>query len=175
MEIYETLKEDHIKIKGLLEELMDLNKDDDYHMIIVQQIADDLLPHTRAEEAVLYNAMRAMTDDHTKIRHAFKDHMEAETLLRMLQVKDVMDFDWKETAKKLRKALEHHITEEENETFADARRLFTTQEAIQMNEAFEKMKQEIEGHGFMKNTFDTIKNLMPPKFLDKMKNLGQDE
>lgn len=174
MEIYEVLKNDHIKVKALLEELVALRKDDDYHMIIVQQIADDLIPHARAEEAVFYNAMRAMSDENSQVMHAYKEHMEAETLLRTLQVKDRMDFEWKDTAKKLKEALEHHIEEEESEIFAKAQRMFSAQEATQMGAAFEKMKEEIEGHGFMKTTFDMVKNLMPPKFVDKMKNLGQE-
>lgn len=173
MEIYEAIKNDHIKVKGLFEELLALNKDDDYHMILVQQIADDLIPHARAEEAVFYNSIRALSDDNSKVMHSFKEHMEAEALLRTLQVKDRMDFDWKSTARKLQEALLNHIQEEESVVFSQARKMFSTEEAIKMGEAFEKMKKEIQGRGFMKNTFDLVKNLMPPTFLDKINNLKE--
>lgn len=174
MEIYESLREDHIKIKGFLEELVSLRKDDDYHMIVVQQIVDDFIPHARAEEAIFYNAIRAMSDESSHIMPSFKEHVEIETLLRTLQIKDRMDFDWKETAKKLKVAIEHHIESEEAEVFAHAHRMFSAQEAIQMNTAFEKLKEEIEGHGFMQSSFDMVKNLMPPKFVEKMKSLRQE-
>lgn len=173
MEIYEVLKQDHIKVKELLEELVTLKKDDDYHMIVVQQIADDLIPHVRAEEAVFYNAIRAMSSDSSDVMSAFKEHMEAESLLRMLQVKDRMDFEWKDTARRLQKALEKHIQEEETEIFSHARKMFSTEDATMMGAAFEKMKKEIAGKGFVKTSFEMVKNLMPPKFVEKMKNIGQ--
>lgn len=171
MEIYEAIKNDHIKVKGLFEELLALNKDDDYHMVLLQQIADDLIPHARAEEAVFYNSIRALSDDNSKVMHSFKEHMEAEALLRTLQMQDRMDFDWKSTARKLQEALLNHIQEEENVVFSQAKKMFSIEEATKMGDAFEKMKQEISGHGFMKNTFDLVKNLMPPTFLDKMNEL----
>ncbi len=173
MEIYESLKRDHLEVRDLLNELVGLNKDDDFHYVLVDQIANALIPHARAEESVLYNSIRALKSDTSSIMSSYKEHMEAESLLRMLQVKDRANLDWKDTALKLQQALLKHIQEEETKVFDEARGIFSSQEASMMNEAFLKMKGQVVQQGFMKNSFDLVANLMPPKFIEKIKKLGQ--
>lgn len=172
MEIYESLKQDHIAVSDLLNELVALDKDDDYRTVIVEQISSALIPHARAEEAILYNSIRAVKSDNSLVMHSYKEHMEAESLLRMLQVKDKADFDWKDTAIKLRTALSKHIQEEETNLFREARSIFSTEEATMMNDAFLKMKSQVAQQGFMKNSFDMVVNLMPPKFVEKIRKMG---
>lgn len=172
MEIYESLKKDHIEIKDLLTELLALDQEDDYHSVLIDQISNALIPHARAEEAVLYNSIRAVKSDSSNITNSYKEHMAAETLLRTLQVKDKVNFDWKETALKLQQALLQHIQEEESTLFTEARSLFSSQEATMMNEAFLRMKTQVAQQGFMKNSFDMVANLMPLKFVEKIRNLG---
>lgn len=171
MDIYEALKKDHLEVKELLSELLALDKDDDYRMVLIEQIEKALIPHARAEESVFYNTIRAVNSDNSKVMHSYREHMEAESLLRMLQVKDKADFDWKETAIKLKDSLEHHIEEEENTIFAVARSIFTPQEAAMMTDAFEQLKAEVGKEGFMKTSFDMVVNLLPPRFVDKIRNL----
>jgi hemerythrin-like domain-containing protein len=98
--------------------------------------------------------------------HGYSEHMAAEGLLRMLQVKDATNMDWKATARKLKEALQHHIQEEESTMFEAGRQLFTREEAEMMGEAFEKMKPEVREEGFMKTTIDMMANLMPPRLRD---------
>ena len=158
MEIDESLKRDHLEVIDLLNELVALDKNDDYHSVLVDQIAEALMPHARAEESVLYNSIRALKSDNSDIMGSYNDHIAAESLLRMLQVKDKINFDWKETAIKLQEALLKHIQEEETIIFEEARGLFSTEEAQMMNDAFLKMKVQVAEQGFMKNSFDLVAN-----------------
>lgn len=173
MDIYDILEKDHHDMKELLAELISLDKEDDYRMILVEQIATELVAHSRAEESVFYNTLRAADADKALILHSFKDHMEAEGLLRMLQVKEKADFDWKKTAMKLQDALEEHIRKEEDEVFTLAREVFNREEAISVGEAFTKLKSEISTHGFLQNSMDVVINMMPPRFVNKIRNLQQ--
>jgi hemerythrin-like domain-containing protein len=172
MEIYESLKNDHLELQELLSELVGLNKDDDYRFVVIEQIATALIPHSRAEEAVLYNSIRAVNSDNSTVMHSYKEHMEAESLLRLLQVKEKANFDWLETARKLQSALLHHVHEEETNLFIEAQRLFSSEEATMMNGAFLRMKENVAQQGFMKNSFDLVANLMPPKFVEKVRRLA---
>jgi len=173
MLIYEALKKDHDTVRQLLNELVQLGeKDEDRRHSLVDQIRDELIPHARAEESVFYNSLRAIDSAKDIIMHSYQEHMEAETLLRTLQVKDKIDVDWKTTAQKLKKALEHHIHEEEGKIFTVARQLFTEEEARMMGEAFEQLKPEVKEEGFLRTTLDMVANLMPPRFAASIRTMG---
>lgn len=173
MEIYEALKKDHEEVKGLLDELVSLRNDDDYRFVLIEEIRNHLIPHARAEESVFYNTLRAVNADKKVVFHGFQEHLEAETLLRTLQVMDKMNLDWKSTAEKLREAILHHVAEEESEIFAEARAVFTSEEAEAMCDAFEQLKPKIQQEGFVKNTVDMVINMMPPRLADKIRNIGE--
>jgi len=173
MEIYEALKKDHEEVKELMDELIALKNDDDYRFVLIEEIRNHLIPHARAEESVFYNTLRAVNADKKIVFHGYQEHLEAETLLRTLQVMDKMNLEWKGTAEKLRDALQHHINEEETEIFAEARAAFTKEEAEAMCEAFEQLKPKIEQEGFVKNTMDMVINMMPPRLADKIRSIGE--
>lgn len=164
MQIYELLKDDHDKVRLLLNELITLPEDHERCDELIEQIRDELVPHSRAEESVFYNSLRTLDESKKLAMHGFQEHLQAESLLRTLQVKDKLGGDWKKTANKLKDALDQHIHEEETDMFAMARRLFTEQEAEMMADAFQKLKPKAKEQGFMKNTLDMIANLMPPRF-----------
>ncbi|MGZ5279953.1 MAG: hemerythrin domain-containing protein [Pseudobdellovibrionaceae bacterium] len=173
MLIYEALKTDHDKLKELLNELVQLNEaDDERRHALVYHIHDELIPHSRAEESVFYNSLRAIDAAKEIALHGFEEHMEAEALLRTLQAKDKIDADWKETAQKLKKVLTQHIADEENKTFNVAQQLFTQEEAQMMGQAFEQLKPEVREEGFLRHTLDMVANLMPPRFAASLRTFN---
>lgn len=164
MLIYDALKKDHVKVKALLQELVNISPNASKRKNeLVSEIADELIPHARAEEAVFYNSMRYINAAKDIAFHGFQEHLEAETLLRLLQLKDMVDLQWKETAQKLQAVVEHHIKEEESEIFSAAKQLFTNDEAEMMGVAFEQLKHEVQTEGFLKTTLDMVANMMPPR------------
>lgn len=167
MEIYELLKTDHEKVKDLLNQLLSLEDDDvGGRRHFVTEIRNALVPHSRAEESVFYNSLRGLDSARSMVMHSYKEHLEAENLLRMLQVEDSTHLSWRSTAEKLKEALDHHISEEEGLLFEKARNAFTPQEAQMMGAAFEKLKPAIKEQGLAGTTWDLIANLMPPRFSD---------
>src|SRR5438552_3887791 len=91
MKIYDSLKKDHEKLKLLLQDLVTENQRIDVYKNLLTQIRDELVPHARAEEAVLYNSIRDMNTGKEIVAHSYKEHMEAETLLRTLQALKIFD------------------------------------------------------------------------------------
>jgi hemerythrin superfamily protein len=173
MEIYEILKSDHDELKQLLNDLVVLKDNDDYRYVLIEEIRNALVPHSRAEESVLYNTLRAVNADKKMIFHGFQEHLEAETLLRTLQVMDTMNLGWRRVAQKLLAVVSHHIEAEEDEVFSEARKVFTSQEAIAMGEAFNELKPKVMEEGFLKTTADMVINLMPPRLADSIRKFGQ--
>ncbi len=164
MTIYEELKKDHRKVLSLLDELIAAEKADSKKCLaLVEQIRDELIPHARAEEAVLYNAIRDIEPAKDVVGHAYREHMEAETLLRGLQISEGMKMNWITGARKLKEAIQHHIQEEEGEVFAAAKKLFIEEEAVAMAEVFNKMKPLIKKQTFAGSSMDMLVNMMPSR------------
>jgi hemerythrin superfamily protein len=172
MNIYEVLKKDHVEVLSLVDELISLKDDDDYREILVQQISDALIPHSRAEESVFYNTLRAVNAPKKEVFHGFKEHMEAEAILKTLQAKDKLNMEWKSVARKLKEALTHHIDEEETEIFSIAKEVFTSEEAEAMGEAFVELKPKVEEQSGLGRTADMVINLMPPRLASKIRDFG---
>lgn len=170
MQIYQALKSDHDKLKNLLNQLVALGSDEDEKLAqLLEEIRDEFIPHSRAEESVFYNSLRMVDTARDLALHSLEEHMEAESLFRTLQFKELTDMDWKQTAEKFKHAVEHHIQEEEAKVFNAAKQLFTVQEAEMMADAFERLKPEVREGSFVQNTLDLIANLMPPRFAASMR------
>jgi len=171
MTIYAELKKDHETVLGLLDELVQAEKSDlSTRRGIIAKITAALVPHSRAEEAVFYNAIRAVSKDDL-IAHSYVEHLEAETLLRSLQLAEAVDVHWKNGAKKLKEALSHHIEEEQGPLFAKAKELFAEDEAEMLGVAFVQLKAKLQGTGLMKSSLELIVNLLPERFRPKAAEL----
>ncbi len=169
MQIYEALKKDHEAVKNLLTQLVLLDESEtEKRDELVTQIRDDLIPHSRAEEAVFYNSLRSFRKDKEGVMQGFNEHFAAESLLRKLQFVDKLSFSWKPTAHALKKAIEHHIEEEESKLFAAARERFTDEESEEMGKAFEALKPKIKDENIIQTTYDLLKNLMPPRYARRL-------
>jgi hemerythrin superfamily protein len=175
MEIYETLKQDHEELKQLLSQLVSISEDDEYRFVLIQAIRVLLVPHSRAEESVFYNTLRAVNSNKSLFRNSFKEHLEAEALLRTLQMVDRLELSWKSSALKLRDILLDHIETEETEIFKVAKKILTSEEAIMINEAFMELKSKVGKQGIVSNTMDMVINMMPPRFVDKIKEFGSEQ
>lgn len=162
--IYEVLRRDHENLRKHLNELVSMKKDSKRRQLLLERIRDGLVPHSRAEEAVFYNSLRSVPVVSDEIWHGYREHMEAETYLRTLQVASVFNAEFKAVAKKLKEAVEHHIEEEESEIFRLAEGVLTNAEARQMATAFNRMKAQVKKESFLRTTVDMVANLMPLRF-----------
>ncbi|NJL25812.1 MAG: hemerythrin domain-containing protein [Calothrix sp. SM1_5_4] len=164
MLIYEALIGDHRKLQDLMRRLLALPDDAvEVRQDLIEQVRDELIPHSRAEEAVFYNSIRSVKTAQDLVWHGFEEHMQIETYLRALQSLDELDAGWRKTAEKLQEALSFHLNDEENRIIPIAQQMFTDEEAEAMGEAFVKMKPAVRESGFMQNTLDLIANVLPPR------------
>lgn len=168
--IYDVLRKDHNTLKGLLRELVSLKEDSPRRAELLMEIRDEVVPHSRAEEAVFYNSLRSVPVVGGEAWHGYKEHVQAETLLRTLMVAEKIDAGFQALAEKLKDALEHHIKEEEEELFKLAQTVVTPAEAEQMAKAFSILKPKVKEQSFMGTTIDMIANMMPPRFSQSFVN-----
>lgn len=162
MQIYDVLKQDHDGFKLLLAELVDaVDGTSDECKVVINRIKEELIPHSRAEEAVFYNALREVQAARKMAFSGYKEHAEAETLLHGLGALNVLHLDWKAAVLKFKETLEHHIQEEEEDIFPQAKMLFIDEEAEMMGQAFGRLKGILKKQTELQNIAELMVNLMP--------------
>ena len=173
MLIYEALKKDHDTLKPLLARLVKSAKEPkEVREELIGQIRDELIPHSRAEEAVFYNSLREISEVKAIAWHGYAEHAAAETMLRTLQAEEMLHADWTKLAESLKAALEHHIEEEEGEMFNAAKSVLANEEAELMTGAFEQLKEEVKDESFAQTSLDLVANMMPPRFSEKLRSFN---
>lgn len=172
MMIYDELEKDHRTVLALLDQLIaNETSGPEVWGALVQQIRDELIPHARAEEAILYNSLRDLDTAKDTVTHAYGEHVQAEAVLRGLQVVDALNVNWAGAARKLRESLAHHITEEETKVFVAAKRVFSDAEALVMGDAFVRMKPHLLQESFAANTLEMIANMLPARMRDSVRRI----
>jgi len=91
---------------------------------------------------VLFRA-RAKQDVHVLGEEGYAEHGAVDDLLARISRLEVGTELWKAHAKVIKEMLEHHIAEEQNETFAQLGDLFSRDELVTMGQAFLRNKERV--------------------------------
>lgn len=146
-QIYEMLRKDHETVKQAIAKILDTTdgakktRED-----LFQKIKHELEVHTRFEEEVFYPTFREDKPDKEakeEVKDALNEHDEAKKMLAKLEKMDKTSDEFIETLKELQKALEHHISDEEDEMFPQARKAVDDDAAVEMAERYREMKSRM--------------------------------
>lgn len=174
MQIYEILKQEHQELIALLNDLILLKDNDEYRFVLVEEIKNALIPHSNAEEASFYNTLRAVDADSSIVSESFKEHLEAEELLGFLELKDRVNFDWKETAIKLQELIVRHVLNEETKIFSEAQKMFSDEEAEAIGATFVSLKQNYRSQRNFKSASDMAVNMLPPRLAASVRDFNRE-
>lgn len=172
MNIYQALQEDHRRFDKLLDALVETsNAGSNQWKGALDALRQAVIPHSHAEEAIFYNALRETDEAKGLIRHSFTEHAKAEAEIRMLGAAKFIDANWTGLVKKLHHDLSQHITHEEQSLFPIAQRLFSETEAEKLGMAFESLKAEMakDADSVLASTVDLIANLIPGRFVNSLR------
>ncbi len=144
-EILDTLKQEHEEVGELLKQLVD-SETGATRKKLVGKIKAALLPHTQAEQTVLYDALIAIRDK--KIQRdgeeGYVEHeLAAATLAKLEAIPDPMSPKFGAAAKVLKELVEHHVQEEERNVWADAKEKFSADERVALNRKYLAAKKLI--------------------------------
>ncbi len=144
-DLLDTLKEEHEAVQDLLARLVESSKGAERRALLAQ-IKANLVPHVRAEEKVLYDAIIALKGkaeqqdgEEGYIEHSLAD----KTLAQLGKIKDAMSPEFGAAAKVLKELVEHHVQEEERNVWADAKKHFSADERMLMNQRYLAQKRKI--------------------------------
>jgi hemerythrin-like domain-containing protein len=150
MDAIALLKQDHVLMRGLLDELaatttraIKRRKD------LVAKVQANLEAHTTIEEEIFYPAFKQaakLAEDRTMFFEALEEHRAAgDLVLPDLLATDPAADNFSGRAKVLKELVEHHADEEEKEMFPRARKLLSKAELTELGERMDARKAELFG------------------------------
>jgi iron-sulfur cluster repair protein YtfE (RIC family) len=145
-DILDTLKKEHEEVKDLLENLSDTDTPAQRRKL-VQRIKAALVPHTKAEEKIVYDAVIALRDKDAQMdgHEGYLEHeWAAKTLQRLEAITNAASPEHKAAGKVLKELVEHHIEEEERSVWKDVQKHFSDEDRQQMNVTFLAAKRRVK-------------------------------
>jgi hemerythrin superfamily protein len=144
-DILDTLKQEHRDVAELLEKLVDSTSATERKSLL-NSIKAALVPHLRAEEKVVYDAVLALRGKEQKehgeegyIEHALGDKM----LASLGKMSNPTSPEFSAGAKVLKELVAHHVEEEEESIWADVKDNFSDEDRIAMNRKFLAAKKRV--------------------------------
>jgi hypothetical protein len=145
-DLLDTLKSEHDEVKSLLADLQEADTSA-RRKSLVQQLKLSLVPHTKAEQKVLYDAVIAIRDKDVQIdgHEGYIEHeLASRTLQQLASIENAASPEHKAAAKVLKELVEHHIKEEESNVWRDAKDHFSDDQRKQMNVAYLAAKARVK-------------------------------
>ena len=140
MDALELLKQDHAKVKALLEKAENAEQGKE-RTAIFEKIKNELETHAQIEENVFYPAVQKNEELKDMVLESVEEHKQVKTLLREMDnlSKDSEKFEPK--LKVLKENVEHHAEEEEEgKMFPKVRKLFSSTELQELGAELEAAK-----------------------------------
>lgn len=144
-DILDTLKEEHEEVADLLKKLVD-SENAAERKSLLKKVKAALVPHSRAEEKVLYDAIIAVQDKQAKQdgHEGYEEHSMADKAIADLEkIKNAGSPEFAATAKVLKELIEHHVKEEERDVWKDAKKHFSADQRALMNKAYLAAKKKV--------------------------------
>lgn len=144
MNIYQLLKKDHSKVKGLFKQIKSKSKEAKRSPEeIFSEIEDELTMHIEGEEKAFYSALEQDENAREMVLKSYEEHTIAKTMLRDMSSLSKDDERWSAKLSVLREVVEHHIKEEEDELFKLARKCLKKNQIQEITRQFEEEKKKV--------------------------------
>ncbi|MBD2234707.1 hemerythrin domain-containing protein [Phormidium tenue] len=132
---------DHQKAKTLMSEIRNADNADQIK-VLFGQLYKDLLVHAKAEEAVVYPAIKPFYGNDTQELYA--EQAEMETLLNELKAMPSAGDEFMAKLKQLKAMVGDHTRQEESTMFAAIRKNMSSEEQQQLGMRFKESKQSLQ-------------------------------
>jgi hemerythrin superfamily protein len=144
-DILDTLHQEHEEVQDLLEKLVDSDNGREQKTLL-DKVKRALVPHTKAEESVVYDAVLALKGKDAQVdgNEGYVEHTLASATLKQLDTLPAGTPEFKATAKVLKELVGHHVDEEERNIWAQVKENFTDEQREQMNRDFLAAKKAVK-------------------------------
>jgi hemerythrin superfamily protein len=144
-DILDTLQMEHDEVQELLQQLTGSDNGRE-QKALVAKVKQALVPHTKAEEKVVYDAVLALKGKDAKIdgNEGYLEHSLASETLKKLDNLTANTPEFKATAKVLKELVDHHIQEEERNIWSQVKENFSGEQRERMNRDFLAAKKRVK-------------------------------
>jgi hemerythrin-like domain-containing protein len=141
MDLFQLLKNDHQKVKDILQNIIS----DCNNTQLFKELEEEIALHNETEERIFYTPLKRKSP---KLAMAIENGVEEhELVMRLFDQLHEQDLNAKEKQQLLtmiKRSIEAHIEKEENEVFSLAQELFSSEEISFMAEKWNKTKAELK-------------------------------
>ncbi len=143
-DILSTLQTEHDEVQEMLEKLVGSDNGREQKMLVAR-IKAALLPHNKAEEKVVYDAVLALKGKDARIdgHEGYIEHNLGGITLKKLEKLTANTPEFKAAAKVLKELVDHHVQEEERNIWSLVRQNFSTEDREHMNRNFLAAKKKV--------------------------------
>jgi hemerythrin-like domain-containing protein len=139
------LKEDHKKVKKLLEELdSTTERGVKTREELFGKITSEMQVHEAIEEEIFYPALKEHPKAKEVVLEGYEEHHVVDELMGEMRVTPFDDERWGAKASVMKENIEHHIEEEEGEMFEKAEQLMESSELEQLGARMEARKKQLQ-------------------------------
>ncbi len=139
------LEEDHRKMKKLLSELESTTERGvKTREELFATVKDELTVHETIEEEIFYPALKEHPKTKEITLEAYEEHHVVDMVMAEIEDVPYDDERWGAKFKVMKENIEHHIEEEENEMFKQARQVFEEDELRALGERMQARKDQLK-------------------------------
>lgn len=147
-DVLDTLKKEHDEVQELLANLVDSDKAAERKSLL-RQVKMALVPHTKAEEKVVYDAVIAARSQKNKNQidgaEGYVEHaLASATLMKLDEITPTTSPEFTAHAKVLKELVNHHIQEEERNIWSDMKESFDADTRKEMNLRYLAAKKTVK-------------------------------
>ena len=144
-DILDTLHAEHEEVQELLQKLVDSDNGREQKALL-DKVKRALVPHTKAEERVVYDAVLALRGKDAQVdgNEGYVEHTLASATLKQLGTLSAGTPEFTATAKVLKELIGHHVQEEERNIWAQVKEKFSDEQRQQMNRDFLASKKTVK-------------------------------
>ena len=143
MDALQLLKDDHARVKKLLEELdATTERAEKTRTEGLAKLKQELTIHEAIEEEIFYPALKEHAEAKEIVLEAFEEHDVVDTIMSEIERTPVEDETWAAKLTVMKENLEHHIEEEEGEMFTKARDLLDRETLVSLGERMQARKEQ---------------------------------
>jgi hemerythrin-like domain-containing protein len=145
MDALKMLKEDHDKVKKMLDGLESTTeRAEKTRTEGLATLKSELEVHEAIEEEILYPALKEHAKTKDIALEAYEEHHVVDMVMSELEGVPVSEETWAAKFTVMKENLEHHIEEEEGEMFKQARQVMDESEVDELGDRMAARKKELQ-------------------------------
>jgi len=138
MDIFDRIKQDHDTMRALLKRIDE--QDGSNQRATFDELHRELWAHGKVEEAVFYAALSQHRGARAETMEGLNEHQMINGLVEQLNAMPSGNGAWTAKMQVLAELLRHHIDEEEEELFEEARDALKDERAAELGRIFDERK-----------------------------------